>query len=156
MVTLTPIKFRDENDWWHFCYTFFLYYRWVQNQVSNLFDIKYNDIEMVKYRIPIYLYFISICYTLVLYLLENSVKWCLIAIILWKMSTVNKPKTELIIFPLLLNQRLQFIWVPGHKDIAGNELVDELVGSAASTRMIEPQPYITVGNNFKPCVMPGC
>ncbi len=41
--------------------------------------------------------------------------------------------------------RVHLIWVPGHKGVAGNELADELARSAATTRMMGPEPYIAVG-----------
>ena len=35
--------------------------------------------------------------------------------------------------------------MPGHRGIAGNELADELARSAASTKMVRPEPCVAVG-----------
>ncbi|XP_069964561.1 uncharacterized protein [Bactrocera oleae] len=43
------------------------------------------------------------------------------------------------------HNRVHLIWVPGHRGIAGNELADELALSAASTKMVGPEPCIAVG-----------
>lgn len=45
---------------------------------------------------------------------------------------------------LSICNQVHLIWMPSYKVVAGNELVDELVRSAATSRMVKPEPYIAL------------